>query len=70
MRANVALLLATIGLCTLVPGILAIVLGRLESRAIARGEASIAGRHQADLAFALGIVEVAALLVAVIARFL
>lgn len=56
-RAVAALSIATLGLCTGLPGALAIALGMLELRAIRDAAAPPAGRSFAELAVGLGALE-------------
>lgn len=57
-QARTALMLATVGIGTLLPGAVAIVLGHRELKRIARCEASDAGENHARMARGLGILEV------------
>ncbi|MCI0571122.1 MAG: hypothetical protein L0Y66_10240 [Myxococcaceae bacterium] len=63
-RVRTALLLATLGLVTFVPGPIALWLALAELRAMKRGEAFPGGEEDARLARNLGLVETAALLLA------
>lgn len=57
LRAVTALAMATLGLCTGLPGAVAIALGMLEMRAIRDAKAPPAGRSFAELAVGLGALE-------------